>query len=155
MKFKCILCNKNGVLGAYNTEMITFNYHKDNKGMNHTGIICLECGTIHDCLISYIKIIPTLLRISHPYKIVNVEYLPVWLNEVAKYKQDLNLNCMESAVMAVGIPEHVIELLKGKVKLGECFEKPISITFDDYQNRKSAFIVKKIMDNPSYYGLNG
>ena len=154
MKFKCSFCEKNEVVKMQDAEMIAFNYYKDDKGANHTGIICLECGTIHDCLISFVKIIPTLLRITNPYKVVNIKLLPDWLTEVAKYKKELNINCMESAVMAVEIPEHIIEILKEKGTLGECFNDSISITYEDYQNKKNDFIVKRIMDNKSYYGLN-
>lgn len=134
--------------------MIAFNYYQDRQGMNHTGIICLNCGTIHDCIMSFVKIVPSLLGIGNPYKIVNVELLPVWSMEVAEHKENFGINCRESAVMAVGIPEHIINTLRARRKLGECFDLPISITYDEYQSKKNNFVLKQLSDNPSHFGLN-
>ncbi len=147
MKFKCSHCGANEIVKIQTSKMMAFNYYKDNKKRQHTGIICLKCGTIHDCLISFIKIIPALLKITNPYKVVDVELLPIWLAKVQKHMQDLDLNCMEAATMAVGIPKHIIDLLKDKGTLGECFEESISITHKEYNIREVNFMLQKMTEH--------
>lgn len=145
MKFKCSFCGTKGNIGTTAfKKMMAFQWYKDDKGMIHTGVVCSECWSISDCLISFLKV-PLIPFGVAPYKVVFIFDLITWLGELMQHKKNLEINCMESAVYAMGIPEDFIEKMKAYEVLGSGFEEPIGITAADYDMKKSIWISNNIL----------
>ena len=95
-------------------------WYRDDTGLNHLAIVCLNCGTIHDCSGSAIRALLTLGKTK--YKCHN-SIDPLQLSTMVRSMTGgLTSDARTIAVEKLGIPESVVNALVERTLLGPAFD---------------------------------
>jgi hypothetical protein len=125
MRFKCLTCDKT-ISRSYDADPIRGDllgrpWYIDESGLKHLAIVCLNCGTIHDCSGSFLR--GLLSGFRTPLKIHN-DMNPMELGVMIMARTpDSSINFRAFAIDEFGIPEEVIDVLVARKLLGWAFAK--------------------------------
>jgi hypothetical protein len=125
MRFKCLTCEK-AVSKSYDVDHIRGDllgrpWYIDEAGLKHLAIVCLNCGTIHDCSGSLLRGLLSGLR--SPFK-VHRDINPMELGVMVMTRtDDPSTNSRAFAINELGIPEEVIDVLVKRKLLGWAFAR--------------------------------
>jgi hypothetical protein len=137
VKFKCSDCNQNGNIGTLgnlkdNTDFIVKQWYKDNNGLIHTLLICLHCGTFHDCKISFLKSL-----FKRPYKVQGILKNKVIIEKIKLAKEQTSEKTInEHALSFMGINNATLDFLVEK----KLYPPNFSVNFKDANNNEAANI---------------
>jgi|LGVC01.1.fsa_nt_gb hypothetical protein len=125
MKFKCLTCEKT-ISKDYDVDPIHGDalwhpWYRDDSGLNHSALVCLHCGTIHDVSGSFLHGLFSLFQC--PLKVHN-DINPLELAiAVTEYTQHPKTESRHIAINSFGIPEKVVDVLVKRELLGNAFAK--------------------------------
>lgn len=126
-----------GVEGLVDAPMLAFGWFKDEDNYQHTGVYCSNCGTIHDCTISFLKIPLSIIGLTNPYKVLDVITIVPFAQSIFEDTQEYGLNCREVALYIYHINQMILDKMI-REKLGDCFKEP-AMTYKEFvlhmQNR--------------------
>lgn len=134
MKFKCSDCNQNGNIGTIsnlksNTDFLVKQWYKDNNGLIHTLLICLKCGTFHDCKISFLKSL-----FKKPYKVQGILKNKVIKEKVTLAKeQSGEKTTNELALEFMGIDNSTLDFLIEK----KLYPSSFSVNYKDIDTKEN------------------
>lgn len=134
MKFKCSDCGHKGDIGTIsnlksNTDFLVKQWYKDNNGFIHTLVICLKCGTFHDCKISFLK---SLLK--KPYKVQGIlknNVIKEKVNLAKKQNEEKTTN--EHALEFMGIDNSTLNFLIEK----KLYPSNFSVNYKEVDTKKT------------------
>jgi hypothetical protein len=119
-------------------EIYAQRWYADSTGLQHLAIVCLHCGTIHDCSGSFLKGLLSLFSSSLK---VHADITPLDLAEMIQARSHHpEAESREIAVSVLGIPDGVIDVLVERRILGPAFQ-PSRIDV-------MASVLEKIDSNP-------
>lgn len=125
MKFKCLTCgatvSKSYNVDPANGDLLGLPWYIDDKGLKHLAIVCLHCGTIHDCSVSLLRAVLSAFR--SPLKIHN-DINPMELGMMIMGRSEHpETESRQIAINDFGIPERIIDVLVERKVLGHAFAK--------------------------------
>ncbi|VAV84821.1 hypothetical protein MNBD_DELTA01-1901 [hydrothermal vent metagenome] len=85
-------------------------WYADETGLNHTAIVCLECGTIHDTTPSLLKVF---IGSRSPFK-VNATLDPQNAHLLEGYKGKCPEAYRKTQLKHMGIPKDIIDALANR-----------------------------------------
>ena len=145
MKFKCSDCNKNGNISTIsnlkdNTDFLVKQCYKDSAGLIHTLLICLNCGTFHDCKISFLKSL-----IKRPYSVQGILKNKVITEKVTLAReQNIEKTINEYALEFMGIDNSTLDFLVER----KLYPPSFSIQYKEQDNKKETKVsISKVIHN--------
>ena len=126
MEFKCLTCQKT-ISKWYDVDhaegdVLGRPWYIDEAGLKHLAIVCLHCGSIHDCSCPLLRGLLSAFRV--PLKIHH-DINPMELGLMIMHStRDPSTDLRAFAIHEVGIPEQVIDVLVARKLLGWAFERP-------------------------------
>ena len=123
MRFRCLTCDQT-VSRPYDVDPIKGDllgrpWYIDDAVLKHLAIVCLKCGTIHDCSGSLLRGLLSAFRT--PMK-VHDDINPMELGMmIMAHTADPSTNSRRFAINELGIPEEVIDVLVARKLLGWAF----------------------------------
>lgn len=123
MRFTCICCGKK-LTRSYGTDRVNGDiyaqaWYVDSTGLKHLAIVCLACGTIHDCSGSFLR---GLLTLGRSPVTIHRDINPLELSAmIMDRSQHPELESREVAIRQLGIPEGIIDVLLERNILGQAF----------------------------------
>ena len=124
MKLKCLTCAKT-VSTSYDADrsrgdVLGRPWYVDETGLKHLAIVCLYCGTIHDCSGSMLRALLT--GFKRPVNI-HGSISPLELSAMIMARSQHPEASRQVAVQELGIPEAVIDVLLERNILGQAFSE--------------------------------
>lgn len=137
MDFKCNCCGKTlsrpYSVDPVHSDIYTRPWYIDDQGLEHLVVVCLECGTIHDCSGSILKGLFTfghnpvtihdsinLIELVTINDSINPMELGIMIMEHCKHPE---IESREVAIRKLGIPEDIIDILLKRNILGPAFAR--------------------------------
>lgn len=123
MKFKCVTCHK-VISKSYDVDpnaadVLGRPWYRDDSGLNHLAIVCLHCGTLHDCSGSILRGLLSGFRSALK---VHDDLNPMELSMlVMQHTSQPETESRRIAVEKLGIPRAVIDALVERKILGHAF----------------------------------
>jgi hypothetical protein len=125
VKIKCVTCQR-VISKSYDVDPSTADvlgrpWYRDEGGLNHLAIVCLHCGTIHDCSGSILK---GLLSGFQSALKVHDDLNPMELAMlVMQHTAHLEADSRRVAIEKLGIPAAVLDVLVERKILGPAFRR--------------------------------
>lgn len=123
MSFRCQCCKKL-LSTSYDSDqehgdLLGRRWYRDQAGLNHLAIVCLECGAIHDCSGSAFRSIVTFGKSRMKiHSCVDPVQLSVMVRNLT---DDPRAKSRTVAIGELGLPESVIDVLVNRKILGRAF----------------------------------
>ncbi len=135
MYFKCIHCQRKGVLGNFqnpNQDFFAEGWRVDESNTQHTIIVCGLCGTLHDVIPSLLKLpLVFLLRLKISAYIIKGHYLLSDIYEEIIRNED-NINTKEVLRYGFNLNDRVINYMFDKGFFDEDKNEAITLTYEEF-----------------------
>lgn len=123
MKFRCACCHATLSTRPRSeegrNEVVAFPWYRDNRNLNHLGVVCLHCGTIHDAHASIVNTILSPIT-GNPLRVIS-SVTPFEIGHVL-LNAGRTADARDALKEIFSVPDWIIDILVEKRLLGGAYK---------------------------------